>query len=96
MLIDDEDPYGYDTEAVYRDADLEQAQWTAEANRLHALRNQGVCTHSSSVSLPDSGEIFYPEQEGLKPGEVACTEHTGGCTAVFPSQDAWFEAMQSV
>lgn len=95
MYADDDDPYGWDNEVVYRDADIEQAQMVTEGNRLHRLRQSGMCLHSSAVSLPDSGEVFYPEQEGLQPGQVACTEHTGGCNAVFPSQDAWFQAMQS-
>lgn len=88
----DDDDSTWDDETVYRDADIEQANYTIEANRLQRLREQGVCIHSSSVGLPDSGEIFYPEQKNLKPGEVACTEHTGDCNAVFASREEWHRA----
>lgn len=44
---------------------------------------QDECRHSSRVGLPESGEIFYPEQENLRPGQVACTD---GCGQVFDSE----------
>lgn len=91
-MIDTEDPYGWDSDVVYRDADIQQAQWTAEGNRLQRLRESGVCLHSSAVGLPESGQIFYPEQRSLKPGQQACTEHTGGCNAVFDSFEDWHRA----
>lgn len=74
---------------LIRDADIEMAEALMEANRLHALRRSGVCTHTSACGLSESGEIFYPEQAGLKPGQIACTEHTNGCNAVFDSDEAW-------
>lgn len=92
MSFYDDDPYGDLDHVGPNDADLQMAQWTAEANRLAGLRKQGVCTHSSSVGASDTGEVFYAEQENLKPGQVACTEHTGGCKAVFDSREAWHAA----
>lgn len=37
--------FGYDPEAVYQDADIEQAAFEAEGARLAALRRQGICSH---------------------------------------------------
>jgi hypothetical protein len=56
------------------------------------LRQTGVCTHRSNVGRSASGEIYYPEQVGLRAGQVACTEHTGGCDEVFESREQWHRA----
>jgi hypothetical protein len=42
------------------------------------------CSHDSWVGLPESGEIFYPEQEGLRQGELRCT---AGCGRTFASEE---------
>lgn len=57
--------------------------------RREALRADGVCAHGTVVTLPESGTALCPEQEGLKPGEVACTERTGGCAVVFATALDW-------
>jgi hypothetical protein len=85
----------HDPEAVYQDADIAQAGYVAEANRLAALRESGVCLHSSGVGVSESGEVFYPEQEGLTGEQIACTEHTNGCQVVFENRDAWDAARMS-
>lgn len=81
----------YDDEAIYQDADIEMAMYAREARAMEAARARGVCQHQSSVGLPDSGKIFYPEQRLLKRGQVACTE---GCGTIFDSEDEWVRAMQ--
>lgn len=43
-----------------------------------------TCRHTSWVGLPESGEIIYPEQEGLTGTQVRCTD---GCNQVFESTD---------
>lgn len=86
-----EDDYGSEMEAIESerlDADLLQAQYVAESNECERLRRRGICQHTSVVGLPADGSIYYAEQRGLKPGMVACTEHTNGCNAVFPD-DQW-------
>lgn len=86
-----EDDHDY-ADVLVRDADIEMAGYAAEANRLNRLRASGVCIHASACALPESGEIYYTEQVGLKPGQMACTEHTNGCTAVFDTEDEWHAA----
>ena len=97
MHAEDDDPY-YDLDVIpgFRDADIEMAEAARYADRIEALRKRGVCGHGSAVAGLASGEVFYPEQEGLKPGQVACTEHTGGCVAVFDSDDAWDAARMAL
>jgi len=87
----DADPH-YDGDVLVRDEDILMAGYVAEANRLGRLRELGVCIHSSAVGVSESGEIYYREQVGLKRGQMACTEHTGGCAAVFDTEDAWHDA----
>lgn len=82
----------YDPEATIQDADLEMAAYAREARAMEAARARGVCQHQSSVGVPESGRIFYPEQEGLVRPQVRCTE---GCGTVFADDDEWVLAMQS-
>ena len=85
--------FGYDPElpAGFQDADIEQAEFEAEGRRLAALKRRGVCTHGSAVGF--SGTVTYPEQEGLKVGQMRCTD---GCGRVFESDEAWMEAVRSL
>jgi len=78
----------YDEEAVYQDADILQAQYEQESRAIRARRNAGVCCHQSAVGYVNPP--IYPEQEGLLPGQIRCTE---GCGTVFDSDQAWYEAM---
>ncbi|GAA2678880.1 MULTISPECIES: hypothetical protein [Actinosynnema] len=91
-MYEEFDPWEDPDPPLIRDADIEMAEAAVEADRLHNLRRNGVCTHSSACGLPASGEIFYFEQIGLKPEQVACREHTNGCNAVFDSNEAWDNA----
>lgn len=77
----------YDEEAVYQDADIEQAEMERAGNAIHAARKAGRCTHQSAVGF--SGTVYYPEQEGLKIGQLRCTE---GCGTVFDSDEDWDDA----
>lgn len=83
----------YDDEAVYQDADIQMAEMEAVGNRFHYWQRRGVCQHGSAAGY--LADPCYPEQIGLKPGQVACTEHTSGCNAVFDSDDEWYEAMDA-
>jgi len=83
----------FDPEATVQDADIEMAEYAREARALDAARARGECPHSSAVGLPDSGKIFYPEQEGLLPGQVRCTD---GCGTVFASDADWDRARVEV
>lgn len=74
----------YDPEAVIQDADIEQAEFEEYGRRLSSLARRGICTHGSWVGVSATGEIFYPEQEGLLPGQVRCTDM---CRKVFESDD---------
>ena len=70
------------------DADIEMAELEAMGNAIHSQRQRGVCCHQSAVGwIP---EPCYPEQVGLKPGQLRCTD---GCRQVFNSDDDWFDAM---
>lgn len=90
----DTDP-GMELEAIENErfeADLQQAEWEREGRRLEALRAQGVCTHGSWVGFainPDTGQVYYPEQEGLVGDQVRCT---AGCGQVFASNEEIHEA----
>lgn len=87
--------YGYDPElpAGFQDADFEMRELAEEGARIAQLRKAGICTHESWVGLPASGEVFYPEQEDLKPGQVRCTDL---CKALFDTEDELFEAREEV
>ena len=86
------DHVSYDPEATIQEADILMAEYAAEAADFQAARDAGRCTHNSTVGLPDSGKVYYPEQEGLKPGQVACTS---GCGEVFDDEDDWYDAMMA-
>ena len=77
----------YDPEAVIQEADIQMARYASDARHNQALRDSDpeACSHRSSVGLPDSGKIFYPEQVGLKPGEERCTDT---CGRKFPNWQA--------
>lgn len=80
-----DDDYGYEMEAIQQermDADLEMAQMTARANEAHRAAQRGICGHNSRVGANDG--LYYPEQFILRPGEVMCTERTGGCLLIAP------------
>lgn len=81
----------YDEEAIYQDADIEQAQWGEQGRAVDAAQAAGRCCHLSAVGVSASGEIFYPEQEGLVRGQLRCTE---GCGATFESDEDWDAAKE--
>ena len=80
--------YDYDEElpAGFQEADLLQDLYLREGAQLDRLRAAGWCTHQSGVGLPADGTIYYPEQQGLQPGETRCTD---GCGTVFPPEVEW-------
>lgn len=88
----------YDPElpAGFQDADFEMRELEYEGNAIARGRKAGRCQHTSVVGLPTTldgplpGGLYYPEQEGLKPGQHRCTE---GCGRVFENTDEWVEAM---
>lgn len=71
------------------DADMEMAAMAREGNRASYHRARGICQHGSAVG--HRSPAIYPAQQLLLPGESACTE---GCGAIFPSDEAWVEAMR--
>lgn len=83
----------YDEEAIYQDADVEQAELEAAARRISALKKRGVCTHGGWMGRPANGQIYYPEQADLKPGQVRCTEL---CQQTFDSEEDLLEARAAV
>lgn len=86
----DTDP-GMELEALYDerlDADLEQAAWEREGRAVRAAQRAGRCTHGSAVGYRKPA--YYPEQEGLRPGEHRCT---AGCGEVFASDADWHRAI---
>jgi hypothetical protein len=78
----------YDPEAVYQDADILQAQYEAEGNRLAALQRKGICTHGHVIGKSRPNQEYYYEQLFMAVGEVTCT----GCGYVFASDDEWDDA----
>lgn len=99
MSYDDEDPWAEEEAAEdrRRDVDLEQAAMDAAGDALHRARRAGRCVHASAVGY--ISPPVYPEQQGLRPGQVACTDGPvradgrRGCGAVFASDAAWCQAM---
>jgi hypothetical protein len=87
--------YFYDEELPngFQDADFEMRELEEEAAHIHALNKAGICTHNSWVGLPASGEVFYPAQEGLKPGQVRCTDL---CKALFDTEDELLDDSRAV
>lgn len=72
-----------------RDADMLQAGYERESRMYEAAAAAGRCTHSSGVSLPASGEIFYAAQRGLTGTQCRCT---AGCGEIFEDSDAMYRA----
>jgi hypothetical protein len=85
--------FGYDEEAIYQDADIEQMEMEQLGNRIARLKEQGVCTHGSGVTRSKTGEVFSPEQEGLVGEQSACTE---GCGKVFDTFEDQMAAHRDV
>lgn len=82
----------YDEEAVIQDADIEQAHMIARGNYLDSLIRRGVCIHDAVVGVSFTGEIFYPEQEGLEGDELRCRD----CGIVFANDDDWMYTTQNL
>ena len=82
----------YDPEETVQDADLEFAEMVRESNRLAAVRRSGVCIHSATCGLPDNGKIYYAEQVGLKPGQIACFD----CDEVWESREDYLSALMDI
>lgn len=80
--------YYYDEEAMYQDADVEMAEAAAIGNAIARQRANGVCCHQSAVGY--LAEPVYPEQVGLQPGQLRCTD---GCGQVFASDEDWWNSM---
>lgn len=81
--------FGYDPEAIYQDADIEQREFE-EAGRLIAhARQLGRCTHQSTVGYRE--RPLFRGQEGLEPGQFRCAD---GCDRVFNSNDEWADAVE--
>lgn len=86
-----DDDYGYEAEAIAdarADADREQARMEAIGARFAAAEAAGTCTHGRAYGY--RVPVFYPEQEGLQPGELRCAE---GCGRVFASDADWVGAI---
>ena len=82
---------GADDEALETqrlDADLEQAQMERAGNAIARARRAGRCPHQSAQGY--SGGPRSAQQEGLKPGQLRCTDT---CGAVFGSDEEWYTAM---
>jgi hypothetical protein len=91
-MYDDFD-YGSEMEAHYSaqlDADLEMAQMAEVGEQMRSQQARGICQHNSAVRYTPT--IFYPEQIGLKPGQLRCTD---GCGEVFADDEDWDRAMES-
>jgi len=73
---------------MYNDADIEQWEMDQVGRAVAAAHRAGRCTHGSAVGY--SVKRYYPEQEGLRPGQSRCRS---GCKAVFDSDEAWHAAM---
>jgi hypothetical protein len=89
-----DDDYGAEMEAIEAerlDADIEQAQMTAVGNAIYRAEQRGICTHGSVTGYINPP--VYPEQAGLKPGQMICTKGTAGCARVFNSDEEWYAAM---
>jgi hypothetical protein len=77
--------FGYDEEAVVQDADIEMAHAISRGNYLMRLADKGVCIHDGVVGTSASGEVIYPEQEGLTGDQQKCWT----CGHVFESVSDW-------
>lgn len=87
----DEDPWAEHEamETARMDADLEMAEMAAAGNAVAVARRAGRCPHMSSQGY--SGGPRSVQQEGLKRGQVRCTDK---CGRVFGSDEEWYEAME--
>lgn len=74
----------YDPEAVYQDADIEQAAAYAEGARVAAIEARGICTHGW---VQGANPTHAPE---LQPGQIRCLEN--GCGEIFDSESDWLDA----
>lgn len=83
------------------EVDAEMAELAAAGDALWAARRAGRCVHASTVGYLSSP--VYPEQRGLRPGQLRCTDPAPGgaadggrgCGAVFDGDDAWYAAMDA-
>jgi len=83
----------YDPEATIQDADIEMAEYAREARAIDIARSRGECVHSSVVGRSSTGEVYYPEQVGLAPGQFRCTD---GCGRLFEDEAAHNRAIWEV
>lgn len=85
--------YGMEMEALESerlDADLQMAEMAAVGRQIDRVRAEGGCAHTSAVGyLPVP---VYPEQVGLEPGQLRCTE---GCNRVFADDEDWMGWMDA-
>lgn len=72
------------------DADLEMMEAEIIGHGIAARQKQGICCHLSAVGWV--GEVIYPEQEGLLPGQVRCRD---GCGMLFSSDEEWQEIVMA-
>lgn len=79
---DDELPRGF------QDADFEQREMEAIADRASALRRAGVCTHGWMQGYRPG--IAASDAANLQPGQSVCLED--GCGVVFDDDAAWEHA----
>jgi hypothetical protein len=89
-----DDDFGTEMEAIETerlDADIEQYEMEAAGDAIARAERAGICTHGSAAGY--HYPPIYPEQEGLQPGQLRCTKHTGGCQRVFASDEDWYAAM---
>lgn len=92
-----DDDFGSEMEAIEQerfDADVLQAEMNRRGNHLAALEKRGICTHSSAAGYRNPP--IYPEQKGLKPGQLRCTKGTNGCKRVFDSDEDWHAEMEAL
>ncbi len=75
--------FGFDEEAIYQDADIEQFELEAEGDHYWKLRAKGICTHSGRIGASSSGKIHYPIQKLLAVGEWYCTD---GCRGIYQTE----------
>jgi len=82
----------YDPEAIYQDADIEQAEMEREGRRLAALEKRGTCTHGRVIGIGEDGVAHYPEAVGLVHPQVKCDR----CGRVFADDDDWLQAIDNL
>lgn len=71
------------------DADMEMAEMAAAGDAVYAARKAGRCPHQGAVGY--GGGPRSAQQEGLKIGQLRCTDK---CGRVFGSDEEWYEAME--